>query len=76
MARFFEGVLREQGKIWEVKNQCGSSELNFDSELELDIGGGWFDAKMFQDENGIFFKSEEDGARLVIRAGTRVRIEI
>lgn len=76
MATFFEGTLREVGSKWEVKNQCGSSELSVNSEVELDIGGGWFDAKMIEDEQGIAFVSEEDGARLVVRPGTRARVEI
>lgn len=76
MARFFEGTLREVNAKWEVKNQCGSSELSLQSEIEIDMGGGWFDAKMISDDQGVAFISEEDGARLVIRPGTKARVEI
>ena len=76
MATFFEGNLREVGKKWEIKNQCGTSELSFESEIELDLGGGWFDAKMIEDDQGIAFISQEDGARLVVRSGIRARVEI
>ena len=76
MATFFEGTLREVNSKWEVKNQCGSSELSLESEIEIDLGGGWFDAKIIQDDQGVAFLSQVDGARLVIRPGTKARVEI